>query len=164
MSDITLGEFLKELAALLTEQAVPMPFENERPWHLLFYTLQRETADQQLPFLHRLTFNWDGPYPKCHALSEFLHALHWNAGVTARNPYYDRIDSEISKMWKTRFDSQSAEVKEVLSAAMQIAQQEFSPMPAPAYRYVRDRTWREIEFVNGIEIEGSNHDTTPKGG
>lgn len=99
-----LGDFVEQLAASLQRGKVAMPFENEEPWHELFYDLKQADWDGKPPFLQALRFDWDGPYPKCRELSEFLHALHWNACVDARNPHFDEITlpPAIEEAWSRR--------------------------------------------------------------
>ncbi len=90
---VTLGQFVKELSALLANENVSIPFKNERPWHTLFYSLKTERDVPGRPtFFDRLQFDWDGPFPKSQELSEFLHSLHWNASVSATNPHYETIN------------------------------------------------------------------------
>jgi hypothetical protein len=101
-----LGEFVEQLAAQLAQQQVQMPFEDERHWHELFYEFKKSDWQGKPAFLHRLRFDWDGPYPKSYELSEFLQALHWNACVDARNPHFDRItlSEGIAAAWSRRFE------------------------------------------------------------
>ena len=40
--EISLGEFVKRLAALLQEKSVEMPFKDEESWHVLFYELAKQ--------------------------------------------------------------------------------------------------------------------------
>jgi hypothetical protein len=97
-SKLTLGDFVKQIAADIKE----MPFKAERPWHVLFYELQHQPDEPGKPeFLRNLRFDWDGPYPKCRDLSDFIHALHWNSSVSATNPSFEKIvlPDEVAKLW-----------------------------------------------------------------
>ena len=99
----SLGEFVKELAVLMTENDLQLPLKDERPWHVLFFRLKQEAGVEGRPaFLDSLVFDWDGPSPKCQELSEFIHALHWSATVTANNPTYEAIQlsDEIAALWR----------------------------------------------------------------
>ncbi len=99
----TLGDFVKEIAALMKENNLRLPLKDERPWHLLFFDLKRDRGAQGRPaFFDRLIFDWDGPSPKCQELSEFIHALHWNANVTASNPTYETLtlSDEVAIRWR----------------------------------------------------------------
>lgn len=127
-----LGDFVEQLAAKLQQQNVPMPFENERPWHELFYRLKRESIHGGSGFFNELRFDWDGPYPKCAELSEFLHALHWNACVDARNPHFDRISlpEEIVKIWSERAEKLDETEKRFLSRSVQAAREDFGAVAA----------------------------------
>ena len=99
----TLGDFVKELAVLMRDANIQLPLKDERPWHFLFFQLKRERdVDGRPDFFDSLVFDWDGPAPKCQELSEFIHALHWNATVTANNPTYEaiRLSDEIADLWR----------------------------------------------------------------
>ena len=99
----TLGDFVKELAALMADADLRLPLKDEKPWHILFFSLkQREGVAGRPDFFDRLVFDWDGPTPKCQELSEFIHALHWNATVAANNPTYEAIQlaDEIADRWR----------------------------------------------------------------
>ena|ERR1035437_3318618 len=90
-----------------------MPFENEGPWHELFYALKQADKSGKPEFLRSLRFDWDGPYPKSQELSEFLHALHWNACIDARNPHFDKITlpPDIAEVWARDTDKLGIEEK-----------------------------------------------------
>ncbi len=99
----TLGDFVKELAVLMRDVNLQLPLKDERPWHILFFQLKQERDVEGRPaFFDSLVFDWDGPAPKCQELSEFIHALHWNATVTANNPTYEaiRLSDEIADRWR----------------------------------------------------------------
>ena len=99
----TLGDFVKELVVLMRDAHLQLPLKDERPWHLLFFQLKQERDIEGRPaFFDNLVFDWDGPAPKCQELSEFIHALHWNATVTANNPTYEtiRLSDEIATLWR----------------------------------------------------------------
>lgn len=99
----TLGDFVKEMAALMKDADLRLPLKDERPWHLLFFELKRDRNVAGRPaFPDRLIFDWDGPSPRCQELSEFIHALHWNATVTASNPTYETLTlgEEVATRWR----------------------------------------------------------------
>lgn len=131
---MVLGDFVEQLAASLHKQSVAMPFENECPWHELFYDLKREVSEGKPAFLETLRFDWDGPYPKCRELSEFLHALHWNACVDARNPHFDQITlpEGIAEVWSRKADELDRPAKEFLNGAVTRARQMFAGPAAVA--------------------------------
>ncbi len=100
---VTLGDFMKELAVLMADARLQLPLKDERPWHHLFFHLKQATDIEERPaFLDSLVFDWDGPTPKCQELSEFLHALHWSAAVTANNPSYEaiQISKDVAELWR----------------------------------------------------------------
>ena len=123
-----LGDFLEQLAVLLQSQTVAMPFEDEGPWHELFYDLKKATWEGKPAFLGTLRFDWDGPYPKCQELSEFLHTLHWNACVDARNPHFDviTIPPGIARVWSQQAEQLDAPTKAFLANAAAHANQLFN--------------------------------------
>lgn len=122
------SDFMKHLVALLGESKTPMTLKDERPWHMLFYALKTRDLGRAKPsFLANLRFDWDGPYPKCQDVSEFLHALHWNAGVTAMNPHYAEmtIPPEIAEFWSHRRKDLDVDVRDMLENVVKVAQHEF---------------------------------------
>lgn len=99
----TLGDFVKELTVLMKADGLQLPLKDERPWHYLFFELKRNRSAEGRPtFFDRLIFDWDGPSPKCQELSEFIHALHWNATVTASNPTYESLtlSEDVAARWR----------------------------------------------------------------
>ncbi len=99
----TLGDFMKELAVLMADADLQLPLKDETPWHHLFLQLKQAKGIEDRPaFLDNLVFDWDGPAPKCQELSEFLHALHWSAAVTAHNPTYEaiQIGTDVAERWR----------------------------------------------------------------
>jgi len=119
---LTLGDFVKQLTALMKDANLRLPLKDEKPWHLLFFELKRDPITEGRPaFFDRLVFDWDGPAPKCQELSEFIHALHWNATITANNPTYEtlQLSEEVANRWRP------ADVTAFHKAALNRAQQEF---------------------------------------
>lgn len=127
IEQISLGEFVKLLAALLHEKDVQMPFRDEEEWHLLFYELAKNDDLEKPPFFSNIRFDWDGPYPKSQQLSEFLPALHWTASVSANNPHYETISlpNELSKIWLDQIEALNDETKKFLKHAADNAQRMF---------------------------------------
>jgi len=126
--EISLGDFVKQLAALLHKERVDMPFKNQRPWHFLLYELKSVPPVPGKPkFFEELVFDWDGPYPKSQELSDFLHALHWNASVSANNPHYDtiKLTDDVAELWLRRYEELNQETKDFVTQALKRAQAEF---------------------------------------
>jgi hypothetical protein len=124
---LSLGEFVKQLALKMNEAHLEMPFKEETPWHLLFYRLKKECKFEGRPeFLDHLRFDWDGPSPKCQELSDFIQALHWTGSVIAVNPSYEKImvEEDVAALWsrKGMLDSTS---EAFLGRALALAQEEF---------------------------------------
>ncbi len=123
--NISLGDFVKQLVAELHLKHVDIPFENQSVWHELFYELKQSKSN--VAFLQGLRFDWDGSYPKCQTLSRFLHALHWNAGVSAYNPEFRNItlSDEMVALWQKSIPKTEHE-KVLLSEALSLAEKKFS--------------------------------------
>ncbi len=99
--DISLGDFVQQLLLALGDQE--LPFKDDRPWHELFYDLKSAPARPGKPrFLEHLFFDWNGPYPRCQELSEYLHGLHWTNCMSAANPTYERfrLNPQVGEMWR----------------------------------------------------------------
>ena len=128
-SEPTFGDFLKVIAVRIDEAGLVLPFKEEAPWHLLFYELKKTPAIAGKPtFFEELRFDWDGPYPRCQELSEFIQALHWTGSITVGNPSYDRIllDRGLSEKWKDEAKEFDFENSGFLSEGIEIAKREFS--------------------------------------
>jgi hypothetical protein len=126
--DVSLGQFVKQLAAQLQKKDRPLPFKNQRPWHLLFYELKKQPAVPGRPkFLDELTFDWDAPFPKCQQLAEFLNAMHFTASVSARNPHFDVISvtPAVADRWSQSIGD-DADLRAFVNSAVGLAEKEFS--------------------------------------
>jgi hypothetical protein len=127
--ELSLGQFTKQLAALLQKRGMQLPFKNQRPWHLLFYELKKRPAGVGKPkFLDELRFDWDAPYPKCQELSEFLNALHFTASVSARNPHFDviSVSPEVADRWAQSASQDDPNLKSFIGDAVALAEKEFA--------------------------------------
>ena len=125
---MTLGDFVKQLSALLAQEGRKLPLKDEDPWHYLFFELKRNREAPGRPtFLDSLIFDWDGPAPKCQELSEFIHALHWSASVSASNPTYETIQlsDEVIDAWQQPVANLGDEEKLFLERAVTRAREEF---------------------------------------
>jgi len=103
--DATLGDFVQQLLRHLGDRELHL--KDERPWHEMFYRLKVSSDAPGKPrFLQELFFSWNGEYPKCEELSEYLHALHWTGCVAAANPGYDRftLNPSMVNLWETDVD------------------------------------------------------------
>jgi hypothetical protein len=125
--DMTLGDFVKQLTVRMEDEKLVMLFKDEEPWHLLFYRLKKAEAPVKPAFLSTLRFDWDGPYPRCQELSEFIQALHWTGSVVAANPSYDKItlQNEVRKIWSDDGKKLSPELSTFLDQGIEYAKQEF---------------------------------------
>jgi hypothetical protein len=101
---ISLAEFVKQLTARIQEdKKIHMPFKDERPWHMLFYGLKKDASPGRPNFFDDLQFDWDGPYPICQELADYIHALHFTGCMSAGNPSYDEIalNDGLAKRWNS---------------------------------------------------------------
>ena len=127
-SEISLGRTIMLVIAKLGKEKVPLPFRNQEPWHLLFYTLKMESDASGRPnFLSELVFDWDGPSPKCEEVSEFLNGLHITANVSGLNPRFDLIsvDDDDAIRWLQDFEQLDRDSKSFVLRAAEIARNEF---------------------------------------
>jgi hypothetical protein len=126
-AEMSLGDFIKQLVAKLHKDGVKIPYEDERSWHELFFELKRSGVSNKPSFIGGLRFDWDGPFPKCQELSEFVHALHWNASVIAHNPAFDTItlQEEIAARWLERTKSLTTDETGFLNSVVESAKQKF---------------------------------------
>jgi len=125
---MTLGDFVKHLVARLSDEGISIPYEDESPWHNLFYELKNLSTDKGKPeFLNKIRFDWDGSYPKCKKLSEFLHALYWNVSVSAQNPRFDTISlpREIAELWRKQLNDLGNDEKNFFQHTIELAKKEF---------------------------------------
>jgi hypothetical protein len=125
--ETTLGDFIRILAVKIPDQDRIIPFQDERPWHTVFYRLKKELPEPKPTFLTKLTFDWDGPYPKSQDVSEFLQALHWTGSVAALNPSYEQIivPESVEANWKKEAEQLDSDMQSVLKKSIALAAEEF---------------------------------------
>lgn len=125
--EITLGDFVRLLAVRIPDQHLIMPFQDETPWHTVFYRLKKELPEPKPEFIANLTFDWDGPYPKSQDVSEFLQALHWTGSVGALNPSYEQIivPQGVQARWREELKNLNEETAKILDRGVQLATEEF---------------------------------------
>jgi len=125
---MTLAEFVKYLAALLTKNRTPMLFRDEAAWHTLLYRLQEEDSEDKPKFLGRLVFDWGGPFPKCKDLSRYLQLLHVTGCVGVTNPSYEemKLNSGLEKLWYSQVEELPAAQRRFVEHAATLAEQSFS--------------------------------------
>ncbi len=127
-NDISLGQFVKQVAGLLQEQNAPLPLKNQQVWHTFFYDLKRSSDPGKPSFFDDLVFDWDAPYPKCQELSEFLHALHSTASISAHNPRYEimTVDVSIARQWSDAAKSDEPDLRGFVENAAKVAKKDFA--------------------------------------
>ena len=125
---MTLGEFVKYLAALLAKNATPMLFRDEAAWHTLIYHLQDESFDGKPEFLNRLVFDWGGPFPKCKDLSRYLQLLHVTGCVGVTNPSYKEMELNpgLEKLWYSQVEELPPGQRKYMEHAATLAEESFS--------------------------------------
>jgi hypothetical protein len=122
--NVTLGDFVQQL--LLQMGELNLSFKDERPWHELFYRLKRGPEQAGKPnFLRDLFFDWNGEYPKCRELGEYLHALHWTGCMEAANPDYEgfKLDQRVGELWQTDVDPN---LQHFIMQAAEVARQDLA--------------------------------------
>jgi hypothetical protein len=126
-TQMTLGNFVKQLTLGMAQEKVVMLFKDESPWHLLFYRLKKDQSPSKPAFLRDLRFDWDGAYPRCQELSEFIQALHWTGSVVAANPSYEKItlQEDVRKVWAQETEGIPEELQAFIAHGVEIAKEEF---------------------------------------
>jgi hypothetical protein len=126
--EMTLGEFVKYLAALLTEKKITMLFKEEAPWHFVLYRLTQEEFKAKPEFLSHLKFDWGGPFPKCKELSRYLQFLHSTACVGTMNPAYEEmvLKEDLEKLWFSELQKIGDSQQKLIGHAADLAAKEFS--------------------------------------
>jgi len=129
-TQMTLGEFVKYLAALLSRKDTPMPFKDEERWHVLLHRLQEEDYPGKPEFLNRLIFDWGGPFPKSKDLSRYLQLLHVTGCVGVSNPSYKKMElSEgLQKLWYSQVGELSKGQLKFVEHAATLAEESFSSL------------------------------------
>jgi hypothetical protein len=125
---ISLGEFVKYLAAFLTENDVPMLFKDEAPWHFVLYELYDQDFEGKPKFFADLKFDWGGPFPKCKELSRYLQFLHSTACVGTMNPSYEEmvLKPDLEELWFSEFKTLEESQQKFMGHAADLAKKEFS--------------------------------------
>ncbi|PYX76556.1 MAG: hypothetical protein DMG72_04600 [Acidobacteria bacterium] len=125
---MTLGEFVKFLAALLTKNSTRMLFKDEARWHTLFYQLQEEDFEDKPEFMGRLIFDWGGPFPKCKDLSRYLQLLHVTGCVGVTNPSYKEMELNpgLEKLWYSQVEELPPAQRKFVEHAAALAEESFS--------------------------------------
>ena len=125
---MTLGEFVKYLAALLSKNSTTMLFKDEAPWHHLLYQLQSEKTEDKPEFLDGLIFDWGGPFPKCKDLSRYLQLLHVTGCVGTTNPSYEKMElkSGLKKLWHSQVEKLPEPQLRFMGHAAALAQKKFA--------------------------------------
>jgi hypothetical protein len=109
-ADISLGEFVRQLALKFEEAHIPLPFNQDQPWHELLYSFKKRPGPKPT-FFDSLIFDWTGPTPRSRDLAEYLNSLHRIGCLSAGNPSFDnvKIDEEVKQLWQEEHADQELE-------------------------------------------------------
>lgn len=128
-AELTLGDFVKYLLALLQRDMVPLKLEDERLWHELFFALKRSSEGHsgKPRSLSDLKFDWDGPYPKSQTLLRFIDGLSITGSVTCSSPGFTehKIAAGLDKVWLASMEVLPANVRQFLNIALVMATERF---------------------------------------
>jgi hypothetical protein len=127
-NEMTLGELVKYLAALLSKSSTTMLFKDEAVWHTLLYRLQEENLESKPEFLDRLVFDSGGPFPKCKDLSRYLQLLHVTGCVGVTNPSYEEmvLNPGLEKLWFSQIEKLPPTQRTFVEHAAALAEERFS--------------------------------------
>lgn len=117
---VTLGDFVRHVAAIITERDKGFPYNQEEPWHTMLREV-RCTFGNKMDFLKSVRFDiGEVPYPRCKKLSEFLQALHWSGALTVENPTYAkaRVIPSLVEEWISEEKEQDKGYRELVEEAV----------------------------------------------
>jgi hypothetical protein len=99
-ANVSLGEFIRELALRFDANGIHMPFNEDQPWHELLYSFKKQPGAKP-SFFDALIFDWTGPAPRSRDLAEYLNSLHRIGYLSAANPSFDEVvvDDEVQRLW-----------------------------------------------------------------
>jgi hypothetical protein len=125
--EMAFGELVRILVATLYRDGVSLPFKSQEAWHLLFYSLKKQRARGKPRFLSDLVFDWDGYYPKCGELADFLNALHVTANISALNPKFETIavDKDDADRWSQKINEYDQQTQTFVKKAADLARSQF---------------------------------------
>ncbi len=125
---LSLGDFVKFLLLSLQRNGTGLSLNNRELWHQLFYRLKKiGEADGKPEFLKNLWFDWDGKYPKCPKLADYLNTLRLFGSVVTTGPRYEEytIPEETQKLWLREYEKLNKATKNFLKISTVIAEEEF---------------------------------------
>lgn len=124
-ADVSLGEFVRQLALKFKATGIRMPFNDDQPWHELLYSFKRQPGPKPR-FLEALIFDWTGPSPRSRDLAEYLNSLHRIGCLSAENPSFDRvdIDPDVQTLWQSE-QQLAPDLQQYLDQAVERAKELF---------------------------------------
>ena len=125
---MSLGDFIKFLLLSLQRNGTGLSLNNRELWHHLFYRLKEiGEADDKPGFLKNLWFDWDGRYPTCPKLADYLNTLCLVGSVVTTSPRYEEytIPEETQKFWLREYEKLDKATKRFLKISTVIAEEEF---------------------------------------
>jgi|SRR6478752_1949800 len=123
-NDVSLGEFIRQLALKFICAGIPMPFNEDQPWHELLYRMKKQPGPKPR-FFDYLVFDWTGPAPRSRDLAEYLNSLHRIGCLSAENPSFDRVEVEpsVRDLWQEEHADE--DLNEYLDQAVEGAKELF---------------------------------------
>ena len=123
-ANISLGEFIRQLALKFADAGISMPFNDDQPWHELLYRMKNEPGDKP-HFFDYLIFDWTGPAPRSRDLAEYLNSLHRIGCLSAENPSFDKVEVEpnVKAIWQAEHPDN--ELDQYISRAVEDARELF---------------------------------------
>jgi len=126
----SIADVVDYLLLLLHKNGIPLFLRYEYRWHILFYGLKKTQLIEGKPaFLRELVLDWDGIYPKCNELSEYLTGLRVTGTATIANiPRFSEdyvLREDVAMRWEEQFDLLSETDKKFLFDLFKIAKEQF---------------------------------------
>jgi hypothetical protein len=100
---------MKFLIFLLNREGVNLCFHERVCWHTLFYNLKYASNPEIPSVLRDLFFEWNGPFPVCREVDEYLDGFRVTGCVESASPDFRKfwLLEGIAKLWSREYDSLS---------------------------------------------------------
>jgi len=132
---MTMGDFVQHLLLFLHRDEENLRLHEMEHWHKLFYQLHKLPPEPgRPPFLDKLFFAWNGPYPSCDDVAEYLRRLHLLGFIVCDSPGYRKywLPEKTVQSWQREHDRLGAREREFLSKAALMAKRELNPIVVSA--------------------------------
>ncbi|MDR3582409.1 MAG: hypothetical protein P4L67_04015 [Candidatus Pacebacteria bacterium] len=128
---MSLSELVKFLTLLLHKEKIGLNFDQQQCWHTALYNIKKLPEMPGKPAsLEGIFFDWNGPYPVCKELDDYL----WGMGCTGcvewstLNMHEYELVKGVAAIWDEEYRRLTEDEKHFLGAALRCVQLEFIEM------------------------------------